>query len=353
MGYTSGTAMEDRGLRDIERWRDKIEVRLDNRQVFFLFFGSALVACMLFVLGVIVGKRLESRGRAVAPEIEDPLALLDKVASSPKPAQSTVTFPQTLFGAGAKTEKHVKKAGTAAASAEEDVHVKPVSLASVEHKSSEAAAKTTTTAAEKTTPPKSQTKTEAKTTELSSDESAPGKETKATEGKETKPTDKPIDKAAADAKMASKSKPSSGDGKPASKLAVADSKTTKPSPDSKIAVPALVSSTEGKGKAAVPALASNSDGKGKAAVPALASNSDGKGKARFALQLSSFQTKAEAEAFAQKFEAEHPYMVVSDIPGKGVWYRVRVGDYASAKDALVAKQSFEKKHSVIAYVAQK
>ena len=63
MGYTSGTAMEDRGLRDIERWRDKIEVRLDNRQVFFLFFGSALVACMLFVLGVIVGKRLESRGR--------------------------------------------------------------------------------------------------------------------------------------------------------------------------------------------------------------------------------------------------------------------------------------------------
>lgn len=70
MGYTSGTAMEDRGLRDIERWRDKIEVRLDNRQVFFLFFGSALVACMLFVLGVIVGKRLESRGRAVSPEIE-------------------------------------------------------------------------------------------------------------------------------------------------------------------------------------------------------------------------------------------------------------------------------------------
>ena len=52
-------------------------------------------------------------------------------------------------------------------------------------------------------------------------------------------------------------------------------------------------------------------------------------------------------------EGERPYMVVSEIPGKGTWYRVRVGDYASAKDALAAKLSFEKKHSVIAYVAQK
>ena len=74
--------MEQQGLRDVDRWKDKIEVRLDNRQVAFLFFGSALVACLLFVLGVIVGKRLESRGRALAPEIEDPLALLDRVAST-------------------------------------------------------------------------------------------------------------------------------------------------------------------------------------------------------------------------------------------------------------------------------
>src|SRR4051794_41426210 len=82
MRYTADAAMESQGLRDIDRWKDKIEVRLDNRQVAFLFFGSALVACMLFILGVIVGKRLESRGRAVAPEIEDPLALLDRVATN-------------------------------------------------------------------------------------------------------------------------------------------------------------------------------------------------------------------------------------------------------------------------------
>ncbi len=71
--------MDESALRDVERWKDKIEVRLDNRQVFFLFFGSALCACMLFVLGVIVGKRLESRGRAAVPEVQDPLAVLDRI----------------------------------------------------------------------------------------------------------------------------------------------------------------------------------------------------------------------------------------------------------------------------------
>ena len=79
--YTAIEGMEETALRDVdrnaERWRDKIEVRLDNRQVFFLFFGSAMVACLLFVLGVIVGKRLESRGRAEMPSVQDPLAALD------------------------------------------------------------------------------------------------------------------------------------------------------------------------------------------------------------------------------------------------------------------------------------
>jgi hypothetical protein len=112
--YTGETTMNEAAFRDVERssrrseqaseqrssdissdegsasasganlgpWRDKIEVRLDNRQVFFLFFGSALCACMLFVLGVIVGKRLESRGRAAA--------------------EPALTFPKALIGSGAK-----------------------------------------------------------------------------------------------------------------------------------------------------------------------------------------------------------------------------------------------------------
>jgi cell division protein FtsN len=89
--------------RNVERWREKIEVRLDNRQVFFLFFGSAVVACMLFVLGVIVGKRIESRGQAAAPVVTDPLAVLDRasqpVPAAGAPAHDDLAFPKTLIAA--------------------------------------------------------------------------------------------------------------------------------------------------------------------------------------------------------------------------------------------------------------
>lgn len=275
--------MEDRGLRDIERWRDKIEVRLDNRQVFFLFFGSALVACMLFVLGVIVGKRLESRGRAVSPEIEDPLALLDKVATSPRPAQSGVTFPQALFGTGNKSsaDKHAKKGSLAAPAAEdESASRKSLALAKPSESSPPAPAALPPVAESKPAPTKLATKPESK---------------------------------------------------PAVTVVQA-----------KPAEPVLAKSKPAEVKESKPAV-----------IPTVAAAGDSKSKGRYSLQLSSFQDKSEAEAFAQKFDGERPYMVVSEIPGKGTWYRVRVGDYASAKDAVAAKQSFEKKHSVIAYVAQK
>src|SRR5260221_11305579 len=107
-------ALRDEGrLRDVERWKDKIEVRLDNRQVFFLFFGSAVVACMLFVLGVIVGKRIESRGRAEAMEVQDPLAVLDRVHQEPAPGASVppraaLTFPKALAQSAAPTPRMEK-----------------------------------------------------------------------------------------------------------------------------------------------------------------------------------------------------------------------------------------------------
>lgn len=288
--------MEERGLRDIERWRDKIEVRLDNRQVFFLFFGSALVACMLFVLGVIVGKRLESRGRAVSPEIEDPLALLDKVATAPRTAQAGVTFPQALFGNAGKTaaDKHGKKASLQT----------PAPVASPMPVTSEVAKEVALVEPAKAAPavkpaPAASQSTEAKVVTAKPEAKLQAKEAKDT--KEAKASEKPEAKTA-EAPVKAK---------------VVEAKESKP-----------------------------------ATIPTVAPV-DNKGKARFALQLSSFQTKSEAEAFAQKFEGERPYLVVSEIPDKGTWYRVRVGDYASSKDALLAKQSFEKKHNVIAYVAQK
>jgi cell division protein FtsN len=305
--------MEQRGLRDVERWRDKIEVRLDNRQVFFLFFGSALVACLLFVLGVIVGKRLESRGRAVAPEVEDPLALLDKIATTPRPTQApAMTFPQALFG-GKNAQNGAKKAD----------------LTLVEP-----------TASSKNEPGKA------------------GEGARIGEPKQPLTTPEKVASKPADGKLLAKldNKPV-GTGKSAEAKAPAtvgkaaaatvSSTSTHTVPGVKT-TPAPVASVS---KTVAPPAASPA----KTPVPVVgaAATDSVKGKVRFTLQLSSFQDRGEAEAFAAKLGAEKTYITISQIPDKGTWYRVRVGDFATFKDAITGKLAFEKKHGVVAYVAQR
>lgn len=39
--------------------KDKVEFTLDNRQIFFLFFGLSVVGCFVFAMGVMVGRRGE------------------------------------------------------------------------------------------------------------------------------------------------------------------------------------------------------------------------------------------------------------------------------------------------------
>jgi len=315
MGYTSGAAMDQRGLRDVERWRDKIEVRLDNRQVFFLFFGSALVACLLFVLGVVVGKRLESRGRAVAPEVEDPLALLDKVATTPRATQTpAVTFPQALFG-GKNAQNGAKKTDlrlvepkiTDSGKNEPGKTVENGKPPAKNGEPSQAAA---------ATPDKASTKANGKPVALL--ESTPAKPAKVTE---------------------TKTAPGAG------KAAATPTSASTPAPSKVMA--AVPTAQQPAGTVAAPAK--------NAPVPVIgaAATDSAKGKVHFTLQLSSFQDRGEAERFAAKFGSEKTYLVVSEIPGKGTWYRVRVGDFATSKDAFAGKAAFEKKHGVIAYVAQR
>ncbi|HTJ46492.1 MAG TPA: SPOR domain-containing protein [Kofleriaceae bacterium] len=77
-----------------ELYKDKIEVSLDGRQIFYLFFGGAVIACLVFVLGVLVGKRVEARAHTDHPgtsAARDPLAALDALdatshATTPQPA---------------------------------------------------------------------------------------------------------------------------------------------------------------------------------------------------------------------------------------------------------------------------
>lgn len=71
--------------REAELYKDKIEVSLDGRQIFYLFFGGSVIVGMVFVLGVMVGRRVEARGHvdhAHTTAASDPLAALDRLETT-------------------------------------------------------------------------------------------------------------------------------------------------------------------------------------------------------------------------------------------------------------------------------
>lgn len=75
---------------------------------------------------------------------------------------------------------------------------------------------------------------------------------------------------------------------------------------------------------------------------------------RYTLQLSSFQDRREAQAFMDKLrkKGHDVAMVPTRIPGRGLWYRVRLGTFTNWKVAVDAKVSFERNEKSIAYVAK-
>ncbi|MCB9573558.1 MAG: SPOR domain-containing protein [Kofleriaceae bacterium] len=90
---------------DSELYKDKIEISLDGRQVFYLFFGGAVIACLVFVLGVMVGRRVEARAHvdraAGTTAARDPLAALDRLDA---PDGDDMSFRNALGGGGAGSQ---------------------------------------------------------------------------------------------------------------------------------------------------------------------------------------------------------------------------------------------------------
>ena len=66
-------------MREMHKWKDKVELSLDNRQIFFLFFGLSVIGCFVFALGIMTGRRLQwEPGQEVAAVgSEDSLAMLE------------------------------------------------------------------------------------------------------------------------------------------------------------------------------------------------------------------------------------------------------------------------------------
>ncbi len=287
--------MDERLSRDIDRWRDKVELSLDGRQIFFLFFGSALALCLVFVLGVMVGQRLEARTRAEAAAAKaDPLALLDQLDEAADDGADKGALPsrkEELSGPGAGKGGKAQPAAKAA-------EVKPAEPPKVEGK------------------PAGPAKPEAP--------------------RPPKPEAAPVP-----AMVPAAARP---EGKAeAPQAGTAPKAIEAPRPLEKKAEPAIVSAKANELKAEKADKADAGD---------KAPGKDGKGK--YTLQLSSFPEKAEAEVFARKFDGSGMKVSIASVslPGKGTWWRVRAGVFASEKAALDAKVAIEKKHSVIAYVAR-
>ena len=70
--------------------------------------------------------------------------------------------------------------------------------------------------------------------------------------------------------------------------------------------------------------------------------------------MSAFQERTEAEDFVKNLGTSpwKPSIVAADIPGRGIWYRVRIGEFSSQKAALDAKAELERKHHIISYVTK-
>jgi DedD protein len=65
-------------------------------------------------------------------------------------------------------------------------------------------------------------------------------------------------------------------------------------------------------------------------------------EAVFAIQVGSTQDRFEAERIATRYRARGARVVASDVPGKGRWYRVKVGGYDTREAAEQALRELEK-----------
>ena len=246
--------------REGELFKDKIEVSLDGRQIFCLFCGGAVIASLVFVLGVMVGRRVEARANpeqaAAGTPSSDPLAALDRFAAQGDADADTATDAQL---------PSALREGQAAPPTPVDV-----SLA--------------------------------------------------------QPVPPPVEPAKPE-----QAKPEPAKPEPA-----------KPEPP-KVEPPKVEPPKVEPAKVEPPKV-----------EPPRPEPPKAEGKGRYTLQLSSFQTRAEADAFTADLKKAGYSLSITEanVAGKGTWFRVRLGSYSSHEEALAAKAEFESKQKIIAYVTR-
>jgi cell division septation protein DedD len=139
-------------------------------------------------------------------------------------------------------------------------------------------------------------------------------------------------------------------------VAVAQAPAPKPTPEPKPAAPEpKPAPASGKVAPAPVATRTTSPESGlKAAFARAAQQPTGTAAGgAFTLQISAFQSRAEADRFAAKLRDRHyaPYIVAAEVPQKGTWYRVRMGSFKTREDAASFLADFQRETHIQAFVA--
>lgn len=107
-------------MREMHKWKDKVELSLDNRQIFFLFFGLSVVGCFVFALGVMTGRRLQwdpaTQAKTLSP---DSLELLQGEDAADDPKDTLLAFEEGLRESDTADKPATRPPGTPPASEEE------------------------------------------------------------------------------------------------------------------------------------------------------------------------------------------------------------------------------------------
>jgi len=248
--------------------KEKLDLSLDNRQIVSLLLGGIVVLGAVFVLGVVVGKKLAEGGAAqTAPNLiaalDQQAATMEKVRAEAKPE---LTFQKVL------TE-------------DRDDDVRVVKAAPKPAAAVEPAAKP-----------------------------------------EEKPEPKP------EAKPEAKPEPER------------EIVRVQPPPAVQESPPPVVTASVKAPDGAKPSELQAAIAKAQLPPPSPGS---------FCLQLSATQVRAEADRFAANLQDRGyaPYVVTAEVPGKGTWYRVRLGRFPSKDAASKYLQDFRRETRMEAFIA--
>ena len=277
-------------MRDSNRFKEKFEVSLDNKQIATLAVASLVVLGGVFLLGVVVGKKLSGEVAEKAPA--DLLGQLDRRAAAletMKQQDASLTFQDELTRKAPPPPRPAEPAKVAVAE-------KPA--------------------------PKPEEKPAAKAEE------------------------KPAPKAEEPPREAAVKEPERKEPAPA---AVAAAAPALPAP-AVLPEPAVKLAESPRPEAV--ATRTHDGGGLREAFGKVQRPPEAAAGGAWTMQLAAYQDRADAERFAAglRDKGYAPYIVEATLPSKGVWYRVRVGHFGTREAAVHYLEDFRRETSMNAIV---